>query len=130
MGRPSDYTPEVAAKICERLEESGSLSAVLTEKGMPARSTVYAWEEAHGDFRTAIARARRAGYDNRAEKAADDAKAAGDPALGRLALDADRWFLSKIDPKRYGDKTLIGSDPDNPLPSGFDVRLLRGEENV
>jgi hypothetical protein len=25
----------------------------------------------------------------------------------------------EVGPKRYGDKTLVGSDPDNPLPAGF-----------
>lgn len=35
----------------------------------------------------------------------------------RLQVDTRKWFLSKLNPKKYGDKTIIGSDPDNPLPS-------------
>jgi hypothetical protein len=38
---------------------------------------------------------------------------------GRLKL------LAKWDPKRYGDKTLIGSDPDNPLASIVLVNLVK-----
>jgi hypothetical protein len=42
---------------------------------------------------------------------------------GRLKL------LAKWDPKRYGDKTLIGSDPDNPLPASFSVNLVKASDS-
>jgi hypothetical protein len=36
--------------------------------------------------------------------------------------------LAKWDPKRYGDRQLLGSDPDNPLPAGFQVQFVKGDE--
>lgn len=39
----------------------------------------------------------------------------------RLRVDTRKWYLSKLAPKRYGDKTMLGSDPENPLPQGYIV---------
>ena len=66
-------------------------------------------------FRSRIARAREIGYAARAERAVIAAKTADDAAKGRLAFDAERWWLSKIDPRRYGDRVAVAGDPENPL---------------
>jgi hypothetical protein len=39
----------------------------------------------------------------------------------RLRVETRLKLLAKWDPKRYGDKSLLGSDPDNPLPTGVNV---------
>lgn len=72
-----------------------------------------------------IARAREIGLDHRAEVAVEAAKMAEDAAKGRLAFDAERWYLSKLYPKRFGDKQLLGSDPDNPLPTSVGVHFIK-----
>ncbi|MGA9668259.1 MAG: hypothetical protein WBQ94_03575 [Terracidiphilus sp.] len=33
----------------------------------------------------------------------------------RLQVDTIKWALSKRNPKKYGDKTVVAGDPDNPL---------------
>jgi len=41
-----------------------------------------------------------------------------DPAwvqLQRLKIDAKKWELSKLKPKKYGDKTILAGDEENPL---------------
>lgn len=43
----------------------------------------------------------------------------------RLRVDARKWMAGKLSPRKYGEKTLIGSDPDNPLPQGFNVNLVK-----
>lgn len=110
MGRPSEYTPEIGEEICALLAENGSIRLTAATVGVD-RSTIRHWTEAYPDFATAIARAKQDGYDSRAEQAVAKAKIATDAPLGRLAFDADRWYLSKIDPARYGDKLdLTSSD--------------------
>ncbi len=103
MSRRSEYTEATGEKIIEHLSENGSVRETVALIGI-SRSTLSRWCENSETFGAAIARAKREGYDNRAEIAVANAKAAGDAGLGRLAFDADRWYLSKIDPKRYGDK--------------------------
>lgn len=50
-----------------------------------------------------ITRARETGYLHRADKAIEDAKAAKDASLGRLAFDAERWYLGKLS-NAFSDK--------------------------
>lgn len=36
-------------------------------------------------------------------------------ARDRLRVDTRKWLLSKLHPKKYGDKMVLGGDPENPL---------------
>jgi hypothetical protein len=36
-------------------------------------------------------------------------------ARNRLRVDARKWYLSKLAPKKYGDRVAIGGDPENPV---------------
>lgn len=123
-GRPSDYTPEIAAYICEELSKGRSLRDVCADEGMPHESTVRSWavEDREG-FSTHYAKAREIGYHAMADELmeiADDARNdwmerrgeedAGWQANGehiqrsRLRVDTRKWMLSKVLPKVYGDK--------------------------
>lgn len=33
----------------------------------------------------------------------------------RLRYDARKWLVSKLNPKKYGDKTILSGDEDNPI---------------
>lgn len=48
------------------------------------------------EFTGQITRAREIGYQVRADRAIADAKSAEDAAKGRLAFDAERWYLGKL----------------------------------
>lgn len=82
--------------ILTRLSEGESLSAICRDKGMPAWSTVHDWMENDAALAGRITRAREAGYHFRAENALREAKTAEDAQKGRLAFDAERWYLGKL----------------------------------
>ncbi len=42
-GRPTRYTPKVAADICTRLAEGESLRAICKDDAMPGLRTVMGW---------------------------------------------------------------------------------------
>lgn len=46
----------------------------------------------------------------------------------RLRVDARKWIASKLKPKKYGDKTIIGGDPDNPIPLSGTVKFRKVDE--
>lgn len=103
-GRPSTYTPELAAKILEEMTYAdGGLEEVCSREGMPSDRSVYRWLAQHEDFRQAYTRAREVIADVQAARALRDALTATDASLGRLAFDARRWSASKLAPKKYGD---------------------------
>lgn len=85
------------AHIIRELSEGRSLSEICEgNPDCPSRYTVYAWMEQDQDFRARVADAREIGYHARAEKAVAEAKSAPDPVRGRLAFDAERWYLGKL----------------------------------
>jgi hypothetical protein len=131
-GRPSTYTPEVAALICERLAAGESLRAICRDAGMPPESTVRGWvlDNVQG-FYAQYARARGIGLDVlaeetlaiadtpmegvRREESSDGYKEVHEDMLGhrKLQVDTRKWLLSKLAPKKYGERTameLTGAD--------------------
>ncbi len=131
-GRPSKYTPELAAEICERLGKGEPLTVICSGKHMPCDNTVRVWAERDAVFSGDIARARSRGYDALAaeclqiantplegvETTTDDKGTTEKRAdmLGhrKLQIETRLKLLAKWDPKRYGDKLALGGDPDAP----------------
>lgn len=87
---------DVRAEILSRLAEGESLASICRSDGMPAWSTVHRWMDDDDEFTGQITRAREIGYQVRADRAIADAKSAEDAAKGRLAFDAERWYLGKL----------------------------------
>lgn len=107
-------------KVLEALSDSGNLSKACRDTGV-SKTTFLRWCDASSENADRYVRAREAGLDTEADRGLEEALTAEDAQLGRLALDARKWYLSKLMPKKYGDKALLGSDPDNPLPAGVSV---------
>lgn len=104
-GRPSIYTSELADTICKALAEGKSLRSICRDEGMPTEATVRMWaaDDREG-FYSQYTRARDIGLDCVAEEVFEIADDGSDHQRDRLRFDARRWYLSKLAPKRYGDK--------------------------
>lgn len=67
----------------------------------------------------------------RAERAVEEAKAAKDAALGRLAFDAERWYVGKLS-NAFADKVrhVGGDEGDAPIQtrSTIDMAGLNDEQ--
>lgn len=87
---------DVREQIIARLTDGESLGAICRSEEMPAWSTVHRWMDDDAEFTGRITHAREAGYLKRADEAIAEAKKAEDAALGRLAFDAERWYLGKL----------------------------------
>lgn len=142
IGRPTDYSPELAQVICLRLAEGESLRSVCADEAMPAKSTVLRWIARHDEFRDQYARAKQEGAEAIAEEMFDiaddgsndwmekldkDGEAIGWQINGehvqrsRLRIETRKWYLSKILPRKYGDKVDLnhGVQEDNPIAELF-----------
>lgn len=127
-GRPSDYNAEIAQAVCMRIAEGESLRMVCRDELMPDKSTVLRWLGRHEEFRAQYAQAKELGIEAIAEELfeiADDGtndwmeltdsegNAYGYKANGehiqrsKLRIDTRKWYLSKIVPKKYGDKQQV-----------------------
>lgn len=122
MARPSAFTQKAADHICEQMAEGRSLRNVIkTDEGMPALSTVFKWLKDVPEFSEQYARARdlqaEALFEELGEvaEAALNAETAVEVQARRLIVETHKWRLSKIVPKRYGDKLELAGDQQNPL---------------
>lgn len=130
-GRPSIYTQELADDICHQLALGLSMRTVCSPDEMPDMSTVFRWLRINEEFRNQYARAKEESTDALSEELLDISdngendwmeKHFGDnpesvwvqngEALqrSRLRVDTRKWLMSKMKPKKYGDKTDITSD--------------------
>lgn len=102
------FTQEVADKVCELLAGGMSLNAAAREMGIPESNFRY-WVQENPGFAAKYTRAREMGYHARADRLADlvDSATADDVAVLRLKLDHEKWSLSKMLPKVYGEKQQI-----------------------
>ncbi len=128
-GRPSLKTPEVIEEITTRLANGEPMARICRDDHMPAFNTVWKWEDDDPEFKKLSLRAREYGTHFMADdclRIADDDDL--DPADKRIRIDTRLRLIGKWNAKIYGDKTLVGSDPENPLPAGFAVTLCRPNE--
>lgn len=128
-GRPSDYTPEIAEGICERLAAGESLRSICDDESMPARSAVHTWLIKHKEFADQYTRARAIQADLLFEECLEIAdESHGDMTKdddgrevvnheaiqrARLRVDTRKWMAGKLRPKVYGDRVqteLSGPD--------------------
>lgn len=121
MGRPSKYTPELVAEICERLSNGEPLAAICREDHMPGYRTVYDWAEGNEDISASIARARDEGEEAIAFdvlKIIDEPPAtvvtkfgeaidSGDVSNRRLRAEYRLKLLAKWNPKKWGDRVDV-----------------------
>lgn len=128
MGRPSSYTPEIGAIICERLAEGEGLKAICEDKAMPCREAVRKWKNDNPEFACMYARAREDQADTLAADIIDisDNATAETVQQARLRSDNRKWYAAKLRPRVYGDKTILeGGDEDHPIRVLTDLELAR-----
>jgi len=134
MGRPITWTDEkkqtAITLILDQVSEGKSVTSLLDNGDRnvyPTWSTFCEWLKESKDLQKEYARAT----DNRIERKFEsierdyEQKPERDPETGkidpawvqlqRLKIDAKKWELSKLMPKKYGDKTILAGDEENPL---------------
>jgi hypothetical protein len=143
-GRPSDYSQKVAQEICKRLGNGESLRRICASQGMPSKTSVMRWLDVNLEFRGQYARAREMQVEHWAEEIleiADDSRhdfveKEGREVLNaeninrsRLRVDTRKWLMTKLAPKKYGDKvtTTVAGDPDNVLNHTVIVEFVEGK---
>jgi hypothetical protein len=112
-----------------------SLRQICRDPQMPSKTSVMRWLAAHKSFSDQYARARleqAEGFADEILEIADDSRNDWiEREFGRgnvvevpdrevtdrskLRVDARKWLMSKMLPKKYGEAVLLKGDKDNPL---------------
>ena len=113
------FTQEAADRICDLVAEGASLRAACRLPDQPSASTVFKWLSEQPAFAEQYARACEARAETMFEEMLDIAdESAFDTIQGengdrantewisrsKLRVDTRKWMLSKMQPKKYGDK--------------------------
>jgi hypothetical protein len=109
------YTRELADEICRRISEGESLRAICRDPGFPTEGSVRAWSREDRDgFATRFRIARDLQLDCWSDLIVDLADRQDlDPRDRAIRIDTRKWLMSKLAPKRYGERLLHASDPEN-----------------
>jgi hypothetical protein len=136
-GRPSKRTPTREKIILKGVAKGESLRKVCKRAGIEP-STFFDWIKADDKFHNQYARAKEIAAELMADEIlqiADDTSedelfveqedGSGKSARrtqnsefinrARLRVDSRKWLLSKLLPKKYGDKLELSGDKDSPL---------------
>lgn len=110
-GRPSDYDPKYCGRVIELGKQGFSVVEMAADIGVARATLETNWPAANPEFLEAFTRAR-------------ELSQAWWEAKGRENLLAERFqaqlysrSMSARFPKDWREKTLVGSDPENPLPA-------------
>ena len=115
MPRPCEFSQEKADLICQRIAEGEALRTICRESGFPSASTVCRWLASHADFRRQYSAAREVQAEILLDEVLEIADACAGDASGaaitptvvqgaKLRIDARKWLIAKLAPKRYGEK--------------------------
>lgn len=142
MARPTKYTKELAAEICARLIDGDSLRTVCSDDDMPAASSVFLWLSKYEEFSEQYAHAKEESCRALAEEIMDISDDGTNDWMERfdkqgeslgwslngehvqrskLRVDSRKWLLSKLMPKKYGDKL--------DLQHGGNIYLVDGRDS-
>lgn len=133
-GRPSTYTPELAAEICRMLIEgvpgddrTASIRSICRLPDMPCRTTLANWEATIPEFKKLLTAAKEARADVDADSIVEIAREAAlskeAVAKARLEIDAVKWRSSKMN-KKYADKVTLSGDEENPIIATITRRVV------
>ena len=131
--------------ILQRIRDGESLRSICKDKAMPARSTVHLWLANVEGFSDHYARAceiRADVYADEILEIADDAsrdwitKKNPDGSTyrvldgehvqrARLRIDSRKWLMSKMAPKKYGDRIELEGDPDAPIQHSVQIEFVK-----
>lgn len=126
-GRPSVYSKEIAKKICNAISnsEKGLRHICKSNTSFPDVATIMRWlaDDSKKDFREQYARARELQADFMADKmleiADDDSRdeiafvGINNVQRAKVRVDTRKWLLSKLAPKKYGDKLELDAKVEN-----------------
>jgi len=137
-GRPTKYTPELVDEICTRVANGVPLREICRESDKPTWSTFYEWLSKDQNLSARYARARELGTDAIAEDLIGELYQEPERILSeggnridgayvnllKARADIKLKLLSKWNPKRYGDKTFVAGDAENPMKVEADVSIF------
>ena len=137
MAYSEENKEKIFSLICDELEKGYSLRSILRLEDMPSSRTFFKWldedKEKVKQYERSLELRSEMLFDEIIEIADKQSEDVGEDENGnkvinhnivqrnRLQIDARKWALSKMFPKKFGDKTIHSGDADNPIQTTFSI---------
>lgn len=122
----STYDQALVDKICAEMADGKSLRAACKGAGRPDRKTFLRWVEKHEAVEKAYVQAIADREERYFEEIIEIADGKADPSKTRVQVDARKWVLARMNPKKYGDRMtneLTGAGG-GPIESNMTVQFV------
>lgn len=126
-GRPTILCCALVDEICARISDGETTRSICADEAMPAMTTLFRWLREDEDFKQQYARAKEIQLERMAEEILDISDDGTNDYMDRvtrdgevesvlnhehvtrskLRVDSRKWLLSKLAPKKYGDKAIV-----------------------
>ena len=98
-----EITPDLAERICHLIAAGTAVPKALVQVGV-SRGQFWSRHARDGAFRDAVYQARLMGVEALADEILEIADSRADPRHRAVQIEARKWLLTKLMPRRYGDK--------------------------
>lgn len=114
-GRPSKYSVGLGTEIAKRISKGESIKRICKADDMPSPATIFTWllDEDKKVFLDQYEKAMNAKAEMMFDELLEIADKEGkDVMRARLRIDTRKWYLSKVLPKKFGEKLDLTSGGD------------------
>lgn len=113
MAYSAEEREKLLIAVFTRMKAGQSLMQACAAENVP-ESTIRLWADKDEDASAEYARARGALIDSHVNDLLGIADTEPDAARARVQIDTRKWIMSKLMPKRFGDKIAVGGSDDLP----------------
>jgi hypothetical protein len=133
MAGKSEFDASIGLAICSRIAGGESLRKICSDPDMPVQSTVFKWLSSNEAFSKQYAHARTVQMEAMAEEILEIADSADSENYNpsRLQVDTRKWLMSKLAPKKFGDKVeqFISGPEGGPIKASISVQFVKTNDS-
>src|SRR5438309_6143678 len=123
IGRPKELTSEAVAEILTRIAQGESVNKITSDEHLPSYRTFFRALLEDEDLRKGysfVTQVREQRLFDQIIEIADSAGTAEDAQIAKVQIDARKWALSKMNPKKYAENNKpaihVSTEITNNLP--------------
>jgi hypothetical protein len=139
-GRPTKYTRKLGTEICKRIAQGETVRSIGADEKMPSAATIYNWllDEDKKEFLEQYEAAKNIQAELMFEELLEIADESSTVIIGddksdgarvqanRLRVDTRKWYLSKVLPKKFGDKLdMTTNHKDLPVSTPTIINIIK-----
>ena len=133
IGRPKELTSEAVAEILTRIAQGESVNKITSDERLPSYRTFFRALLDDEDLRkryTFVTEVREQRLFDQIIEIADSASTAEDAQIAKVQIDARKWALSKMNPKKYAENNKPDITVSTQLNNNFPIMTVEQQREL